>query len=385
MIYYTAISILLLTMGASVPFNKTAFPVFQSFVGNLCANKVSLDETACSTVNSTTEPIVCDEDGNLIAINFNRKPCQGGFITSDIAQLYKLQTLDLRDSLIGGSIPTQIGYCKSLTSLLTAGNNLRGLVPQELVYLRLSYCTLMRNVAESNCFDCPVPKLICTATLRCNATCLVGSTTATLTTSQTTLSTTTASSSQQSSGSTTNKPYTEQTTTSTLLTSESEIESYQSTTTTKTTAAATTKTYQQKTQTLRYDSETKTTQSEGASALLSSPQQSNGNVSLIIGLSFALGVTVPVILVLLCLYGKSKRTRRIPPIMGVDIYANNKKSDDLEVRMNVVSGNYGSVAARNGTNYNAVEVHAKKHNVQYDVVPVQSPGEYDSVQSVLVE
>lgn len=370
MIHHIAFEILLLgatVVFALVPFNKTAFPVFQSFVNNLCANKVVIDEAMCSTSNSTTEPVVCDEDGNIVAINLNRKPCLGGLITSHIALLDRLQTLDLRDALVGGSIPTEIAQCKALTSLLTAGNNLRGLVPEGLAYMRLSYCTLMRNFAENNCFDCPVPKLNCTATLRCNSTCLVGSTT------ENKLSTATESLTQSTS---TEKPITEQAKTiSTLFTSESETELFQS---------PTTKTYQQKTKTLLHDSETKTTESDGG-AVLASLEQSNGSVSLIIGLSFALGVTVPIILVLLCLYGKSKRTRRIPPIIGIDDYAKNKKSDELEVRMNVVSGNYGSVAIRNGTNYNAVEVHTKKHNVQYDVVPVQSPGEYDSVQSILVE
>lgn len=374
MIHHTAVAILLLCatiVCALVPFNKTAFPIFQSFVSNLCANKIVIDEAMCSTSNSTTEPIVCDKDGNIVAINLNRKPCLGGIITSHIALLDRLQTLDLRDALVGGSIPSEIAQCKALTSLLTAGNNLRGLVPEGLAYMRLSYCTLMRNFAENNCFDCPVPKLNCTATLRCNSTCLVGFTTGNnLSTAMEYLTKSTS----------TDKPFTEEATKiSTLLATESETELFQSTTTT-----ATAKTYQQKTQTLLHGSETKTTESDGG-ALLASPEQSNESVSLIIGLSFALGVTVPIILVLLCLYGKSKRTRRIPPIIGIDDYAKNKKSDEPEVRMNVVSGNYGAVAARNETNYNAVEVHTKKHNVQYDVVPVHTPGEYDSVYSVFVE
>jgi len=381
---------------AAVPFNQTIFPTLKTFFYNLCPNNEPLtNDTLCDVGPNVVSPIICDNSGNPESILFNRRPCRNGVIGTEIGLFRNLLAFDIRDTGMGGSIPQEITLCTALTSILTFGNNLRGNVPLDLVNLNLSICTLMRNIAENNCFDCPVPKLPCTATLKCNTTCINGNETLT-TASQTTTTLT------ESLTSTTTVPTTITTTFLPTIT----------TATTPTTTPPTTIDiknfptnyfYTQPTirVSLNTDGEISTVveETQTASTIVESlaignssePISGSENVSIIIGLGCALGITIPVIFVLVCFYGRSKRDREIN--RSIEEADRRKKNFDegekylpTEVRMNVLPGNYGAIVATKGNVYDVVGDHqVKKRTRQYDIVPTHTPSQYDSVYSVLEE
>jgi len=123
----------------------------------------------------------------------------------------------------------------------------------------------------------------------------------------------------------------------------------------------------------------------------SEPISGSENVSIIIGLGCALGITIPVIFVLVCFYGRSKRDKEIS--RSIEEADRRKKNFDegekylpTEVRMNVLPGNYGAIVATKGNVYDVVGDHqVKKRTRQYDIVPTHTPSQYDSVYSVLEE
>ena len=158
---------------AAVAFNQSQFAIVKTVVAALCApNFVINDGDLCATIENATASVVCDANGNVNELRFDRKNCTGGFIAPEIGALPYIGLIDVRDSGIGGTLPPTLGLCSTLSILLTAGNFIRGFVPNELTALfpTLSVCLLMR-IPDSNCFSCPLPTLPCTASLSCNTMC----------------------------------------------------------------------------------------------------------------------------------------------------------------------------------------------------------------------
>lgn len=339
---------------ANVMFNWTSYKIMNRFIQQLSSGQLSFDANPwCETIENSTAPINCDAAGNVVAINFYKKPYKNGFISSDVATLKFLKHLDVRDAGLVGSIPEEITQCSLLTTILTAGNNLRGRIPLGMLNLPLTTCTLMRTVSENNCFECPVPKLTCTGNLRCSTGSGNCSTEiSTLTMPDVTYATQTSMEIQQASISTT-------------------------------TTSSATKSIQQRTFTMKYSAaETFSQQSLNNTG---ENQQSVDNKNfVIIILACALGITIPMVCILVCFYGRRNGTEHSSCCVPNSVIEDGLSSDQ-EVRMHAAPNSiYGPINVPPENVYNVVMDNSKKHT--YDIVPsVGRQSQYEGVHSKLEE
>jgi len=213
---------------AAVAFNPAQLAAAKTVVRALTNGTLAINTgDLCETSENATAQFTCNSAGNIESFSMYKRGLAGGSIPTEIGLLAKLLSLDVREAGLTGTLPSQIGRCTALTLLLTAGNNLYGPVPTQLVPLaqQMVACTLMRRTNEGNCFTCPTPTLVCTATLACNSTCpgptLAATTTTTPTTKQTTTTTTKATTTQPETATT--EITTVETTTKTIPSDSSQV------------------------------------------------------------------------------------------------------------------------------------------------------------------